>query len=146
MLPIDIENPYRLSRGVFIYIYIYIHTCTYTHTYIYIFVDFLVSHLSDLSRCISKFTEWAIIEELSIRRQPRTFLISCGQKNACITLLCWSIVMIWVLVCNNMYQCERHFGFFYRNSTILETVWVNTENLFIEIQRQEIIPALMCLC
>ena len=28
----------------------------------------------------SEFTGWAIIEELSIRRRLRTFLISCGQK------------------------------------------------------------------
>ena len=36
--------------------------------------------LSDLSRCISKFTGWAVIEELSIRRRLRTFLISWGRK------------------------------------------------------------------
>ena len=28
------------------------------------------------------------------------------------------IVMIWVLVCNNMYQYECNFGSFYRNPTI----------------------------
>ena len=50
----------------YIYIYIYIH----------IYVEFLASHFNDLS----KFTVWAIIEELSIRRRPRTFLVSWGQK------------------------------------------------------------------
>ena len=66
VLPIDKENPYRLSRGWYIYIYIY--------------VEFLASHFGDLSRCISKFTGWATKEELSIRRRLHTFLISCGQK------------------------------------------------------------------
>ena len=32
--------------------------------------------------------------------------------NACKTLLCWTIVMTWVLVCNDMCQYEHHFGFF----------------------------------
>ena len=86
-----------------------------------IYIEFLVSHFSDLSCCVSKFTGWAMIEELSIRRRPRTSLISWGQKNACKILLCWLIV-IWVLVCKNMYQYERHFGFFYCNPTILEKV------------------------
>ena len=31
-------------------------------------------------RCASEFTGWAIIEELSIRRRLRTFLINWGQK------------------------------------------------------------------
>ena len=49
-----------------------------------------------------------------------------------------------------MYRYERHFESFYRNPTILETVliaskWVHTENLFIEIQWEEIILAPMCL-
>ena len=68
VLPIDIENPYRLSRRWYLYVCIHIH------------VEYLVSHFSDLSRYISKFTRWAIIEELSIRRRPRTFLITWGQK------------------------------------------------------------------
>ena len=50
-----------------------------------------------------------------------------------------------------MYQYERHFGSFYRNPTIFETVaiaskWVNAEIFFIEIQRQGIILAPVCLC
>ena len=47
-------------------------------------------------------------------------------------LLCWFIVMIWDLVCNNVYWYERHFGSFYHDPTILKTVsiasqWVNTD-------------------
>ena len=137
-----IENPYWLSRGWYLYVYIYINK---------VYVEFLASHFRDLSCCISKFTGWAIIEELSICRWPRTFRISWGQKNACKILLCWFIVMVWVMGCNDMYRYERHFGFFYRNRTILETVsnasqCVNTENRFIEIQRQGILLASMCFC
>ena len=58
--------------------------------------------------------------------------------------------MIWVLVCNNMCQYERHFGSFsrHRNPTILETVSIPTAMriLFTEIQWQGIILAPMCLC
>ena len=74
-----------------------------------------------------------------------------GTENACKTLLCWFIVMICVLVCNNMYQYERHFGTFYHNPPISETVsiaskWANTEEIFFtEIQRQGIILAPMGL-
>ena len=50
-----------------------------------------------------------------------------GTRNACKILLRWFIVMIWVPVCNNMYRYERHFGFFYRNPTILETVNGSTQ-------------------
>ena len=60
------KSIYRLSRGSYIYIYM----C----------VEFLASHFNDLFCCISKFTRWTIIQELSIRRRLRTFLISWGQK------------------------------------------------------------------
>ena len=53
--------------------------------------------------------------------------------NTLTTLWCWFIVMMWALVCDNMYRYGRHFGSFYCSPTILETVsiaWVNTENLF----------------
>ena len=74
-----------------------------------------------------------------------------GTENACETLLCWFIVMIWALVCDNMYWYGRHFGSFYHNLTIFETVletvaWVNTEIVLIETQRHEIILSPMCLC
>ena len=54
--------------------------------------------------------------------------------------------MIWVLDYNHMYRYERHFGYFYRNPIIFETVsiaskLVNTDNFFIEIQWQGIILA-----
>ena len=56
-------------------------------------------------------------------------------------------MIIWVLACSNTYRHDRHFVSVYCNSTILETdliasKWFNTDliqNLFIELQRQEII-------
>ena len=115
----DIENPYRLSRG---------------RIYIYIDVKFLVSHFNDLS----KFTGWAIIEELSIR--PTTPHISgqLGTKNSCKILLCWFIVMIWVLVCHNQIICidmniilDFSIAIQRIDTDSVVSKWVNTENLFL---------------
>ena len=47
-----------------------------------------------------------------------------------------------------MYRYGRYFRLFYRYPAILETVsiaWVNMENLFIGVQRHEMILAPMCL-
>ena len=55
-----------------------------------------------------------------------------GTENACETLLYWFIVMIWAPVCENMYRYGRHFGSFYHDPTILETVsiaWVNSTRI-----------------
>ena len=55
--------------------------------------------------------------------------------------------MIWVLVCNNMCRCERHFGSFHHHPTIFNTMKPTAmQILFIEIQWQGIILAPMCLC
>ena len=116
VLPMDIANPYRLLRVWYIYIERERHMSSFWH------------HILAISPAVcqngsSRFTGWAIIEELSIRQRLHTFLISWGQtENACKTLLCQFIVMIWVLVCNNMYRYQHHFGLFYRNPTILEMV------------------------
>ena len=141
----DIENSHRLSRGSRIY--------THTHMYIYLYTCRVLGiTFNDLFRCISKFTGWAIIE-LSICQGLRTFLISRGRKMRVKHCYADFVVMIWVLVCNNMYRYERHCGSFYYDQTISETVsvvskWANTENLFFitEIQRQGIILAPMGLC
>ena len=45
----------------------------------YMYIDFLASYSNDLFRCISKFTGWAIMEELSIRRRGHIFLIIWGR-------------------------------------------------------------------
>ena len=83
--------------------------------YIYIYVEFLASH----------FKGWSL-EIYRVGNNRRTVNTSTtphisgqlGTKKSCKILLCWFIVMIWVLVCHNMYRYERHFGFFYRNPTI----------------------------
>ena len=81
--------------------------------------------------CKSEFTGWAIIEELSIRRRLRTFLISWGQKthvkHCNVDLSSW--YELWfAIICIDMDVILD----FYHNPTILETVliaWVNTENV-----------------
>ena len=117
----DIENTHRLSRGSQIYMYIY--------------VQFLASHFNDLSPLYIKMHRVG-----NNRRTVNTSMTlhisdQLGTKNVCKTLLCWFIIMIRVLVCNNMYRYECHFGSFYQNPTISETVsvvskWTNTENIF----------------
>ena len=124
---------------IYIFEYIYVCGCVWS-TWHHIFV-----------RSLPKFTGWAIIEELSIRRRLRTSLISREQKTRVKHHLGRFIVMIWVLACNNMYRYERHLGYFYDNPTILETVSILASKyvngpFFIEIQRQGIILAPMCLC
>ena len=64
-------NWYTKSISIIERSYIYVCVC------VCVCVEFLASHFDDLS----KFTGWAIIEELSIRRRPRTFQVSWGQKN-----------------------------------------------------------------
>ena len=51
----------------------------YQELYIYMSSSWL-NILTISPRCASEFTGWAIIEELSIRRRLRTFLINWGQK------------------------------------------------------------------
>ena len=74
----QVELIYKIHIDYRVVVYIYI--------LYYIYVEFLASHFNDLS----KFTVWAIIEELSIRRRPRTFLVSWGQRKSCKILLWWS--------------------------------------------------------
>ena len=64
-------------------IHIHYREVVYIYILYHIYVAFLASHFNDLS----KFTGWAIIEELSIRRRPRTFLVSWGQRKSCKILL-----------------------------------------------------------
>ena len=48
--------------------------------YLYRYILNSWHHNLTISPCISKFTRWAIIEELSKRRRLRTYLINRGQK------------------------------------------------------------------
>ena len=115
VLPINIENLCRLSRGGYIYYIYYIIYISIWSSWHHIFA---VPPPPTVYRNLGKFTGWAIIEELSIRRRVHTFLISWGQKT-CEKQLCWFIVVLWVLVCKNMYQYERHFGSFHQYSSLL---------------------------
>ena len=67
VLPIAIDNQYRLSKGLSCYwqiMLIYIYVCMYMYMYICICIRICVCRvfviLSDLSGCISKFAGWAI--------------------------------------------------------------------------------------
>ena len=120
MFPSDIENKSTIE-SINIYQYIYI--------YIYSFISSFWHNIFAIppaeNNGISKSTGWAIIEEMSIRRRVRTFLVSWGQttrvKN-CYVDLSSSYHWLWVLVSNNIYRYERNLGSFYRNPPILETV------------------------
>ena len=71
------EKPISIIESViYINIYIYIYIC------VCVCGKFLAPHFNDLSRCrpISKFTDRAIIGELSMRRRLCTFLIRWRQK------------------------------------------------------------------
>ena len=116
---------YRYRKSISIIesvIYIYISIYIYIERY----VEFMASQFSDISRCLSKW----FIEIYRVGDNIRTVNTSStphirdqlGTENACKTLLCQFIVMILFLVCNNMYRYRHHFGLFYRNPTILETV------------------------
>ena len=99
------------------------------------------------------------MEELSTRRRGRTV----GDRK-CVSMLIYRhdmssglLVMIWVLVCKNMYRCERWLILNLSTTIQLaETVSVagkvgsqhgpHWKSFFIEIQRQGIILASVCLC
>ena len=108
VLPIDKENPYRLSRGWYIYI-IYMSSSWHHILAISPAEKIEIYQVGDNRGTVNTSTSPHISDQL-------------GTENACLTLLCWLIVMIWVRVCNNMYWYERHFGSFYRNPTIFEMV------------------------
>ena len=104
MLPIDIEN---LSHHIY---NIYMCVCSYISSSCIIFSrsvlwNIVIHRVGDNGRTVNTSTRPHISGQL-------------GTENACLTLLCWFIVMIWVLVCKNMYRCERyltHFESFYHN-------------------------------
>ena len=107
VLPIDKENPYRLSRGWYIYIYIIYMSSSWHHILAISPVEKIeIYRVGDNRGTVNTSTSPHISDQL-------------GTENACLTLLSWFIVMTWVLVCNNMYWYERHFGPFYRNQQFL---------------------------
>ena len=151
MFPIDIENKSR----ILIYICIYSYISSFWH---HIFAIPPVENSG-----ISKSTGWAIIEQLSIGRRVRTFLVSWGQttrvKNCYVDLSSsyefWFPIIfidmnvifyhnppIWVsiaIMCQHGPHWEFFFFFFQlkynnSNSSTGECVWINGEQ---NSQRQE---------
>ena len=114
-----------IERVVSIYIYIYISR-SWRHILRSLPLYIEIYRVCDNRRAVNTSSSPHISDQL-------------GSENACQTLLCWFIIMIWILVCNNMCRYERHFGSFSRNPTILETVsiarkWQNgphSENIFV---------------
>ena len=116
------KNPYRLSRGSYIYMNIYIY------------VEFLAWNFSDLSHCISKFTRWAILEELSTRRGLRILQISWGRKTHVkhyyVNLSSWyefRFALIWIdmNVILNLSTAIQQL------SKLFRLKWNNAENIFL---------------
>ena len=112
MFPIDIENKSTIEN---INIYISIYICIYS--YISSFWHHIFAIPPAENSGISKSTGWAIIEELSIRRRVRTFLVSWGQttrvKNCYVDLS--SSYEFWFPI--NLIDMNV---IFYRNPPILE--------------------------
>ena len=110
VLPIDIENLCRLSWGWYIYINIYI----------YIYISIFWHHIFAISPVFIEIYRVGDKRRPVIRRRVCTFLISWGQKTCeRETLLCWFIVVLWVLVCKNINRYERHFLSFHWYSSLL---------------------------
>ena len=103
---------------------------------------------------IYKLTGWAIIEELTIRRQVHTFLISWGQKtrvkHCCADLS--SCYEFWFeMICidmNVISDLSTAIQQFQRRFRLSVNVSIPTalRILFIEMQWQGIILAPICLC
>ena len=103
--------------------------------------------------CKSEFTEWAIIEELSIRRRLRTFLISWGHKTCIkhcnVDLSSWyelwfAIICIDMDIILHLSTAIQQFQRRFRLPGASRTR-DHGEHLFNEISH-EIILAPMCLC
>ena len=148
MFPIDIENKSTIEN-INIYICIYSYISSFWH---HIFVIPPTENSG-----ISKSTGWAIIEELSIRRRVRTFLVSWGQttrvKNCYVdsssSYEFWFPIIFIDMNVIHGFDCQyvvstrtslRIFFFFFlfkynnSNSSTGECVWINGEQ---NSQRQE---------
>ena len=100
----SVAHRYRKSMSIIervIYIYIYI----YHHIFAIPFVFIEIYRVGDNRRPVNSSTSLHISDKL-------------GAENVWETLLCWFIVVLWVLVCKNMYRYERHFGSSHRYSSL----------------------------
>ena len=119
VLPIDKENPYDHWEGDYIY-NIYTNMSSYRHHILAISPAVKNYRVGDNRRPVNTSATPHISDQL-------------GTENACKTLLCWFIVMIRILVCNNMYQYQHRFWSFYHNPRRFRFIfgkWVNTGYFF----------------
>ena len=122
VLPIEKENPYDYWEGEYIWIYnINTNMSSSWHHILAISPAVKIYRVGDNRRTVNTLTTQHISDQL-------------GTENACKTLLCWFIVMIRILVCNNMYQYQHRFWSFYHNPRRFRFIagkWVNTDFFFI---------------
>ena len=83
-------------------IYIYMNMSGSRHHILAISPAVKIYRVGDNKRTVNTLTTPHISDQL-------------GTENACKTLLCWFIVMIRILVCNNMYQYQHRFWSFHHN-------------------------------
>ena len=98
----SVAHRYRKSMSIMervIYIYIYYHIFAIPLMFIEIY------RVGDNRRPVNSSTSLHISDKL-------------GTENVWETLLCWFIVVLWVLVCKNMYRYECHFGSSHRYSSL----------------------------
>ena len=121
VLRIDKENSYDYWEGDYIYIYnVYTNMSSSRHHILAISPAVKHYRVGDNRRTVNTSTTPHISDQL-------------GIENACKTLLCWFIVMIRILVCNNIYQYQHYFWSFYHNPRRFRFIvykWVNTEYFF----------------
>ena len=91
VLPSDKENQYDYREGDYIY-------------HIYSFMSSSWHHILAISPAIKIYREGDNRRIVNTRTTPH-ISDQLGTENACRTLLCWFMVMIRVLVCNNLIIC-----------------------------------------
>ena len=130
VLPFDKENPYDYWEGD----YIYTNMSSPRHHILAISPAVKIYRVGYNRRTVNTLTTPHISDQL-------------GTEKACKTLLCWFIVMLRILVCNNMYQYQHRFWSFYHNPRRFRFIVGKSVNTgFFLIQQQGIIMLPMCLC
>ena len=107
-------------RRLYPIIYIYTNMSSSRHHILAISPAVKIYRVGDNRRTVNTSTTPHISDQL-------------GTENVCKTLLCWFIVMIRILVCNNMYQNQHRFWSFYHNPRRFRFIvgkWVNTGYFF----------------
>ena len=100
----DLVVAYRYRKSISIIERVTLHICI---------EFFCIIFQRSLPLCVEIFWVGDNRRTVNTSKGPR-ISDQLGTENACLTLLCWFIVMIWVSVCNDVYryQYERHLGSF----------------------------------